>query len=76
MQGCGGLRKLRWFDTRRGKGKRGGLRVCYLHLPEVSKVYMMDIYEAEDLSPAQRKLLAKVAHLIREEERTRKGRKS
>lgn len=25
----GGLRKLRFGDTRRGKGKRGGLRVVY-----------------------------------------------
>ena len=27
MRGCGGLRKMRWFDPRRGKGKRGGLRI-------------------------------------------------
>ena len=25
MPGTGGFRKLRWADTRRGKGKRGGL---------------------------------------------------
>jgi hypothetical protein len=30
MPGTGGLRKLRWADQRRGKGKRGGLRVIYL----------------------------------------------
>jgi len=27
MPGTGGFRKVRWEDTRRGKGKRGGLRV-------------------------------------------------
>ena len=27
--GTGGLRKLRFGDLRRGKGKRGGLRVIY-----------------------------------------------
>lgn len=27
--GAGGLRKLRFVDERRGKGKRGGLRVIY-----------------------------------------------
>ena len=27
MPGTGGLRKLRFADARRGKGKRGGLRV-------------------------------------------------
>lgn len=29
IQGTGGLRKLRFRDPRRGKGKRGGLRVIY-----------------------------------------------
>ena len=27
IPGTGGFRKLRWADRRRGKGKRGGLRV-------------------------------------------------
>jgi hypothetical protein len=27
IPGTGGFRKLRWADPRRGKGKRGGLRV-------------------------------------------------
>lgn len=31
IQGTGGLRKLRWTDKRRGKGKRGGLRVIYFY---------------------------------------------
>lgn len=29
IPGTGGCRKLRWADRRRGKGKRGGLRVIY-----------------------------------------------
>ena len=29
IEGTGGLRKLRHADPRRGKGKRGGLRVIY-----------------------------------------------
>jgi hypothetical protein len=29
MPDSGGLRKLRFADVRRGKGKRGGLRVIY-----------------------------------------------
>src|SRR5579862_1349802 len=31
MPGTGGFRKLRWPDARRGKGRRGGLRVIYYH---------------------------------------------
>jgi hypothetical protein len=29
IPGTGGFRKLRWADTRRNKGRRGGLRVIY-----------------------------------------------
>jgi hypothetical protein len=29
IQETGGLRKMRFADRRRGKGKRGGLRVIY-----------------------------------------------
>lgn len=31
MPGTGGFRKLRWADPRRGKGRRGGLRIIYYH---------------------------------------------
>ncbi len=31
MPGTGGFRKLRWADARRGKGRRGGLRIIYYH---------------------------------------------
>ena len=29
IEGTGGLRKMRFIDRRRGKGKRGGLRVIF-----------------------------------------------
>lgn len=64
MPGCGGLRKIRVADPKRGKGKRGGARVIYLHIPEAKRFFMLDIYdkdEQEDLSAAERKLLAKLA---------------
>ena len=31
MPGTGGFRKLRWADTKRGKGRRGGLRIIYYY---------------------------------------------
>lgn len=31
IKGTGGLRKLRWTDKRRNKGKRGGLRVIFYY---------------------------------------------
>jgi hypothetical protein len=64
IAGCGGLRKVRWADPRRGKGKRGGLRIVYLYIPEAQRFFMLDVYdkdEAEDLSPADRARLAQLA---------------
>jgi len=63
----GGLRKLRWSQQRRGKGKRGGVRVIYYWYASGSLVYMLLAYskdERDDLSPAQKKVLVK---LVREE---------
>lgn len=64
MPGCGGLRKTRWRDTRRGKGARGGLRVIYLHVPEAGKVLLLDVNdkdETDDLSTNEKRLLASLA---------------
>lgn len=57
-----GVRKLRWADARRGKGKRGGLRVIYFHDELRSHVWMLAIYdkdEASDLSAAARRAIGK-----------------
>lgn len=64
MRGCGGLRKIRWRDLRRGKGTRGGLRVIYLYVPDFSRILLLDVYdknEAGDLTTDERKLLANLA---------------
>jgi hypothetical protein len=64
MPGCGGLRKLRIADPDRGKGKRGGARVIYLHVPEANVIYLMDVYakgEQEDLTSDQKKFLRTLA---------------
>src|SRR5438874_1371175 len=61
VPGCGGLRKMRWVDPRRGKGKRGGLRVIYLYVPAALTILMMDVYdkdEADDLTLEEKKVLS------------------
>ena len=63
----GGLRKLRWSQQRRGKGKRGGVRVVYYWYASGSLIYMLLAYskdEQDDLSSAQAKLLVR---LVKEE---------
>lgn len=70
MPGCGGLRKIRLGDPRRGKGKRSGARVIYLHVPEVDLIFLIAIYgkdEKDDLSPEERKLFRKMAEMARQE---------
>ncbi len=60
MEGTGGLRKLRYPDPRRGKGKRGGLRVIYFWWEAGRQFWLFTLYdkdEASDLSAADRKAL-------------------
>jgi mRNA-degrading endonuclease RelE of RelBE toxin-antitoxin system len=60
MPGTGGFRKLRWKDHRRGKGKRGGLRVIYYYLTEDSQIWMFTVYdkdEAVDLTADEKRAL-------------------
>lgn len=68
--GTGGLRKVRIADPGRGKGKRGGGRVHYLWLPDVSIVYLIYVYAKDELAtlaPQQKSQLAAVAHAIKDE---------
>lgn len=60
MPGTGGFRKIRWADPRRGKGKRGGLRVIYYYLDEDYQIWMFTIYdkdETADLTARQKRAL-------------------
>jgi len=55
---------LRIEDPKRQKGKRGGARVIYLHIPEAGHFLMLDIYgkdEKDDLSFSEKKDLRELA---------------
>ena len=59
IQGTGGLRKVRFADKRRGKGKRGGLRVIYYWWSGGMQFWLYTLYDKDemaDLTPEQRKL--------------------
>ena len=65
---CGLLRKLRFADPSRGKGKRGGVRVIYLHTPEASRVDLITVYgkdEKDDLSRGELATLCALARTLR-----------
>ena len=58
--GTGGLRKMRFADGRRAKGKRGGLRVVYYWWIAGPQFWLFAIYDKDemaDLNPAERKAL-------------------
>ncbi len=70
IPGCGILRKLRFGDQSRGKGKRGGVRVIYVHTPEASRVDLVTVYgkdEADDLTKDQIEKLCELAKRLRAE---------
>ncbi len=67
IEGTGGLRKLRHADPRRGKGKRGGLRVIYYWWDGGPQFWLFTLYDKDemaDLTPAECKALK---HLLKTE---------
>lgn len=60
MPDTGGLRKLRFADARRGKGKRGGLRIIYYWWNAGFQFWFFTLYDKDemaDLTAQQRKAL-------------------
>lgn len=67
IPGLSGLRKLRWVA--KGKGKRGGARIIYLHLPKAGFIYLFYLFtkgDITDLTPEQKKQVAKLVTEIKE----------
>lgn len=61
IRGSGGLRKLRWAGS--GRGKRGGLRVIYYwHVPGSSILFLLAYpkNEQDNLTTAQLKFLRSI----------------
>lgn len=74
IPGAGGLRKLRFGDPRRGKGKRGGLRVIYYWWSGGPEFWLFTLYdkdETEDLTPKEREILK---DRVKAELRAKRGR--
>ena len=76
MPGTGGFRKIRWADARRGKGRRGGLRIIYFYFPSDDQIWFMTLYdkgEAADLTAGEKKMLKRA---IEGESKTRAARRA
>lgn len=62
----GGLRKVRFGDAQRGKGKRGGLRLIYYWWPRGEQFWLFTLYgkdEMNDLTTQQRQALKAALHV-------------
>jgi len=68
MEGTGGLRKIRF--AREGKGKSGGVRVCYVEFAFFEKVFFLTVYaksEKTNLSAYERNEIKKAVIRLKEE---------
>ena len=74
VPGAGGIRKLRWNDPRRGKGRRGGLRVVYYCFLSEQEIWLLTLYdkdEAADLTKDERDHLRRALEMERAARKTR-----
>lgn len=74
VPGAGGIRKLRWKDPRRGKGRRGGLRVIYYCFLSQEEIWLLTLYgkdEVADLSKDEKNRLRRALEAERAARRTR-----
>jgi hypothetical protein len=74
IPGAGGIRKLRWADTRRSKGKRGGLRIIYYCFLSDEEIWLLTLYgkdEASDLSKDEKAQLKRALEAERAARRRR-----
>ncbi len=66
IQGTGGLRKLRWART--GKGKRSGYRAIYYYFTEEVPIYLLAVYAKNqqiDLNTQQKARLTALAEELK-----------
>ncbi|MFV2055693.1 MAG: type II toxin-antitoxin system RelE/ParE family toxin [Thiohalomonadales bacterium] len=69
ISGSGGIRKIRWSGS--GRGKRGGTRLIYYWATNLDQIYMLFAYaknECDDLTKDQLKILQKMVVLEFENE--------
>ncbi len=80
IEGSGGIRKIRWSDKKRSKGKRGGCRVLYLQVPSHARLLLIEIYGKNEQENFSAQDLKEFRSLVQEykdtlDQKTRKKRK-
>jgi hypothetical protein len=72
IEGTGGLRKLRFGDSRRSKGKRGGLRVIYYYWTGGPEFWLFTLYDKDEMSDLTPKQRAALKERVKDELRMRR----
>jgi mRNA-degrading endonuclease RelE of RelBE toxin-antitoxin system len=65
VPGSGGVRKVRWAMT--GRGKRGGVRVIYYWKQRDDEIWLLTIYAKNEASTIPGHILKKIAEEIKNE---------
>ena len=66
IRGTGGMRKLRWAGS--GRGKRGGIRTVYFYHAGPNSIYLLTAYakaDRENLTPADTRALSRLVTAIK-----------
>ena len=72
IEGTGGLSKMRFKDSRRSKGKRGGLRVIYYYWAGGPEFWLFTLYDKDEMSDLTPKQRAALKELIKAELKMRR----
>ena len=74
VPGAGGIRKLRWKDSRRSKGKRGGLRVIYYCFLSDEEIWLLTLYDKDEVADLKKDEKDQLRRALETERAARKGR--
>jgi hypothetical protein len=72
IQGTGGLRKVRFRDSRRRKGTRSGLRIIYYYWSAKSEFWLFAVYDKNEMADLNRALKDRLRELLKAELSQRK----
>ncbi|TVZ38031.1 hypothetical protein P886_2382 [Alteromonadaceae bacterium 2753L.S.0a.02] len=71
ISGTGGLRKVRWSDSTRNKGKRGGTRIIYYYYEQGLQFWLFLIYDKDEMEDLTREQKKQFKNLLNDEIRAR-----
>lgn len=73
IKGTGGLRKIRFQDERRSKGKRGGIRVIYYWWLDGLQFWLFTLYDKDEMADLTEQQRSQLKALLEREIKARTG---